>query len=151
QDSLQRLIATASVRTWRRDLAATAHSVVYDRIVVDDQPANDRVRMYGDPIAWLHDNQVTGDTVRVLAAEEQTDTLFVDGNAFVAREDSSVKRIHQLRGKTLVAVTEDDSLRTLTVGPQAEAINFRTNENDEPGGAVRMSADRIIFHFDGDE
>jgi hypothetical protein len=58
---------------------------------------------------------------------------------------------HHLQAKHLVGVFQNDSLRTLSIGPQAEAINFRMDENDQPSGAVKMSADRINFLFEKDE
>lgn len=151
EDSLQRLVAHDSVRIWQHELAAVADSVVYDRIELEDESPSEDVRMFGSPIAWLQDNQVSGDTILVASRESSADSLYVRNRAFVARLDSAMQRIHQLRGTHLDAAFEGDSLRTLSIGPQAEAINFRSDENDAPSGAVRMSADRIIFYFDGDE
>ncbi len=185
-DALSRLIAIDSVRIWQRDLAATADSVVYDRIRVasdslttnsdseagplagpndegddlnadmsaqDDAPPDssdvrhEEVRLFRSPIAWLQDNQVSGDTMIVRLYDAGSDSLFVRGRAFVARQDSASQRVHQLRGENLAAAFDGDSLRTLTVGPRAEAIHFRSDEAENPAGAVRLSADRITFRF----
>lgn len=150
QDSLQRLVAVDSVRIWQQRLAAVADSVVYDRIRADGAPAREEARLYRDPMAWFNQSQVSGDTIRVQARDASVDTLFVYGRTFVAQMDTVLNRVQQLQGEDLVAVFADDSLRTLRVGPQAEAINFRSDEQDQPAGAVRMSADRIIFHFAAD-
>lgn len=152
-DSLRRLIALDSVRIWQRELAAVADSVVYDRLELAStgDSSREEVRLYGSPIAWLQQNQVSGDTMLVKARNNLVDSLFVRSEAFVARPDSAQQRIDQLRGRNLEANFEDDSLRTMSIGPQAEAINFRTDERGGPSGAVRMSADRITFQFEGDE
>ena len=150
-DSLRRLIAIDSVRIWQRDLASTADSVVYDRLTLEDDSLYEEVRLFEGPVAWFEDNQVTGDTLRIKARGGSVDTLWVRSNAFVARRDSVLQRIQQLKGRHLVAAFEDDSLRTLSIGPQAEAINFMGDEDDEPAGAVQISADRITFYFAGDE
>ncbi len=151
QDSLRRLVALDSVRIWQRDLASVADSVVYDRIALADDSLFEEVRLFRNPAAWFKDNQVTGDTLRIRARGGSVDTLWVRSDAFVARLDSALQRIQQLKGRHLVASFDSDTLRTLSIGPQAEAINYRGNENDEPAGAVQMSADRIIFYFENDE
>lgn len=150
-DSLRRLIALDSVRIWQRDLASAADSVVYDRLSPAEDSVREEVRLYRGPVAWFEDNQVTGDTLRIKASGGSVDTLWVRNNAFVARLDSALQRIQQLKGRNLVATFESDSLRTLSVGPRAEAINFMGEENGETTGAVRMSADRIIFYFEKSE
>ncbi len=151
RDSLRRLVALDSVRIWQQELASAADSVVYDRISVANDSIREEVRLYRNPVAWFEDNQVTGDTLRIIASGGSVDTLLVRNNAFVARLDSALQRIQQLKGRHLVATFRSDSLRTLSVGPRAEAINFRGDENGEPAGAVQMSADRIIFYFANDE
>jgi hypothetical protein len=79
------------------------------------------------------------------------DSLFSRQNAFAARYDTVLARIHQLKGRTLDGMLSQDTLRTLDVGPNAELIYYLANEEDEPDGAVQTSADRIRFLFtDGD-
>ena len=150
-DTLRRLVAVDSVQIWQRDLAALADSVVYDRITSEGDSLREEVRLYKDPLAWFETNQVSGDTLLIDARDGSIDTLLVRSNAFVARMDTSIERVQQLKGQHLTAVFQDDSLRTLAIGPQARAINFLGDDDDEPAGAVEMSADRIIFYFEGKE
>ncbi|MEX0600432.1 MAG: OstA-like protein, partial [Rhodothermales bacterium] len=149
--SVQRLVAVDSVRIWQPDLASVADSVVYDRVEADGEGPVEFVYLFGGPVAWFQNNQVTGDTLRLRGRDGGVDSLFVDGSAFVARRDSALEKIHQLRGGRLAAAFERDSLRSLVIGPQAEAINFRSDEEGAGAGAVRMSADRIAFRFRGDD
>ena len=151
RDSLERLVAVDSVRVLQGDLTAVADSVVYDRITTVGEDGEDIQRtaawFFGNPLAWFQDNQVSGDTLQIEGRGEEVDTLVVLGSAFAARADSATSRIHQLRGKRIEAVFEQDSLRTLSAGPQAEAIHFRSSEDGLAEGAVHMSADRILLHF----
>lgn len=150
-DSLRRLVAVDSVRIWQRELAAIADSLVFDRIAVEDEETQEEARLFGAPVAWFDQSQVTGDSLRVKGRGGAVDTLFVRGNSFVAQRDTVLERIHQLKGQHLTALFEDDSLRTLTIGPNAEAIHFRTGDGDRPDGAVRTSADEMTFEFEGGE
>ncbi len=151
QDSLERIVAVDSVRVLQGDLTAVADSVVYDRVVTVGEDGEDIRRtaawFFGNPLAWFRNNQLSGDTLQVEEGGEEAETLLVLGSAFAARADSATNRIRQLRGKRIEAVFEQDSLRTLSAGPQAEAIHFRTGEDGLSEGAVHMSADRILLHF----
>lgn len=150
-DSLRRLVAVDSVNIWQSDLAAIADSVVYDRITTDDDSLYEEVRMFKGPLAWFETSQVSGDTLLIEARGGSVDTLYMRNDAFVSRMDTTLQRVQQLKGLHLTTTFRDDSLRTLSIGPRAEAINFLTGDEDEPAGAVRMSADRIVFHFDENE
>ena len=151
RDSLERLVAIDAVRMLHGALTAVADSVVYDRVTATGSDGENMQRteawFFDRPLAWLEDNQVRGDTLQLIGRGETIDSLRVLGNAFAAREDSASGRVHQLRGKQMVAAFERDSLRVLAASPQAEAIHFRTGEEGVPEGAVRMSADRIALSF----
>jgi lipopolysaccharide export system protein LptA len=146
-DSLRRLIALDSVRIWQPDIAATADSVVYDRIARGDSGQVEETRLYRNPITWFEGSQVSGDTIRVKARNRSVDTVHVVGNAFAAQRDTSVDRINQLKGRTITAYFRADSLRRINTQPNAETIRFLKNENDGLDGAVKASADQIVMWF----
>ena len=149
QDSLERLIAVDSVRIWQQDFAALADSVVYDRVNFDGDETIEQARLFQNPIVWFEQSQASGDTIRVQQRAGKMDTLWVRQQTFVAQLDTVIQRVQQLRGRHLIAVFDRDSLKTMTIAPNAEAIHFRTDEEERPDGAVRMSADRIVFSFQG--
>ncbi|RMH61050.1 MAG: organic solvent tolerance protein OstA [Bacteroidetes bacterium] len=156
RDSLRRLIAVGDVQIWQRGFAARADSVVYDRIerVTRDELGREQteriedVRLFRQPIGWFEQTQVSGDTLRVTRRGGRTDSLIVRGQAFVAQRDTLLDRIQQLQGRHLVGLFEQDSLRRLDVGPNAEAIYYLA-EDDRPNGGVQLSGDRIVFRFEG--
>ncbi len=150
-DSLQRLIAVDSVRVWQLRFAAVADSAVYDRIELEGRPRRDENRLFEEPLAWYRRYQITGDSLRATASEGRIDSLFVRGNAFAAEEDTVLARINQLRGGTLEGVFRQDSLRSLTVGPMAESIYFRSNAEGTLDGAQRASGDTIVLRFRNNE
>ena len=173
QDTLRRVVALGGVHYWQHDMAAVADSMVYERVERPQvappnlsyegpnpaEPATrdtvvqaiEQVWLYRDPMLWVHAAQVSGDTIRVQAQEDQADSLFVWGNAFIARLDSVLDRVHQARGKMLTASFEDDSTRVFVVTSNAETIYFRKGEDDERDGAIHVTGDEAILRFRGDE
>ena len=148
-DSLERLVATGDVEIWQRDLAAVADSAVYDQRRPPRGPEREETRLFQSPMAWTPDQgQLSGDTLRITGGARQVDSLFAFPNAFAAQKDTLLGRIQQLRGRRLVGFFARDTLRRITVGPNAEAIRFLANSEQEPNGAVEVSSDFMYFFFE---
>ncbi len=162
--TLQRLVARRDVRLYGPQLAAVADSAVFDRVEFEPAdslaaapPVEDVIRLLRDPVAWMHPRgsavftEVSGDTIRVSARGEAIDSVHVTGRAFTARPDSALGRINQIRGRRLLALFAQDSLRWIKVWPNAEAVYFRASDAGALEGAVRFSADSLAFRFRGDD
>ncbi len=152
-DTLTHITALDSVRVWQTELAATADSMVYTkRAPVDSGQAQPAwLELYRQPVLWFAQTQVSGDTIRMVLKQEALDSLVVRANAFLAQWDSTLARVQQIQGRNLLGQFEADSLRSLLVGPNAEALYFRAEEEDSTlAGAVRLSADQIQMLFASD-
>ncbi len=134
----QLLTAAGGVRLWDQDAAATADSLAH---ASGPDPEHEEAWLYGSPMLWLEDAQVSGDTIHIVAGSAAADTVRVVGNAFVAQMDSATGRIHQVRGRSIVATSPDDSTRVFEVRGNAEVLYFRTDDEGQPDGAVQVSGD----------
>lgn len=141
------LNASKRVRIWNHSLAALADSMIYDRSKED---ANQLIWLYGEPFVWISDTQLTGDTMKVVMKDGVMDSLFIWGNAFIAQEDSLMKRINQVKGRNVVSTLSGDSVRIFIVGPNAEAVYFSKDAENQPDGAIEASGDEIRMQFKGD-
>ena len=151
-DSLDRVTAVSSVRVWQQRLAAVGDSLVFDRYLDETGEAtSDEARIFGGPIAWVDAMQLNGDTLRVIGRGGGVDSLYANSRSFVARFDSTLARVHQVKGRDLVASFVEDTIRTMRTWPNAESIYFLQNDDDALRGAVRGSGDEIVFRFIGGE
>lgn len=149
-DSLHRLTGVGAVRVWQARMAAVGDSLVFDRWRdTSARAGEEEARLFGAPKAWMDEMQLNGDTLRIVGRDGGIDTLFVWSRSFVARFDSTLERIHQIKGRDLTAYFRDDSLRTMHTGPNAEAIYFLKTDEDQLRGGVRGSGDEIFFRFSG--
>lgn len=150
QPSRRRLTGRGKVRFWQNRFSATADSVAYQESLVQGPPADTsggmEMQLFGQPVVWMDETQVSGDTLRAVGEGEQIDSLWVYSQAFVASPDTLSKRIHQLSGKKLRASMANNQLKYLHVGPNAKAVRFLASDN-QPNGAVEVSADYIEGWF----
>jgi hypothetical protein len=100
--------------------------------------------LYRNPIGWFDASQVTGDTLRLSLQDNAPDTMFVQRNAFVAQFDSSLERIQQMKGVTMLGLFRDDSLRYVRLTPASESVFFAVDESGETlSQAYELSADTL--------
>ncbi len=144
-DSVETISAVDSVHIVGSGFAAVADSVTYG--IRGDLR---ETRFFGSPTAWFGNAQVQGDSLRVTGRNDTLDTLRVEGSARLALRDSASAPMQQLRGRRMEGLFEQDSLRTLTVRSNAEALYHMESAERPDAGAVKASGDRIVLDLDGD-
>ncbi len=147
-DSLDLMTAVGDVHIWNEDSAAVGDSVSYR--TDDSEVRREVMQLFGSPIGWFGTSQVTGDSLVIQSSGGSIDTLRVRNNTIVADRDSTLDRIHQVSGRHLLGLFSDGGRRDMIVGPNAEAIYYLQRDGT-PDGAVKTSADRIIFELQDDE
>lgn len=146
-DSTDAFDASTDVRFWSGNLAGRADSLSYTS-VSDSSERVSNIRMLGDPFVWNSKAQVNGDTVDVRAEDGRARNLEAYENAYVGFQDSTHGFVQQLKGRRLEAFFRDDSLRNLTVRPNAEALYFAVDSTSENKlSALRFTSTRIVLRF----
>lgn len=143
------MTAVDSVRIRRGAFAALADSARVAQYENADQ--TEWAQLLGSPLVWHDATQISADTLQLHRYASVLDTLDATGNAFAARLDSALSRVHQLSGRTLRALIDGDSLRAVRATPNARAIYFLSTEAGALDGAVQVSADSIQFRFQGEQ
>ncbi len=145
-DSLERLTAEKNVRLESDSFEAAGEELVYERNPSEASETSTGI-LVGTPSAWIDSTRVVADSLEIRGSGSAIDTLFATGQVFIADRDSVTGRVRQIRGRRLVASFQSDSIRTMVVSPNAEALYFMKDDNGEETGAVRASADRIVLTF----
>ena len=142
-----RVIAIDSVSVVESGFSLVGDSLVYVR-TNDGITEHMNSRMYGGPKAWVSDSQVTSDSLQIWGSHGAVDSLRATGTVFVASMDSALARIQQVKGRMMVAYFAQDSLRTMVVNPNAEALYYIEPNPGDSVVAVRTSADWIELSFE---
>lgn len=150
-DSTETFEASENVRLWRGTLSGSADSLRY-ATVSDTTERQSTITMVGDPFVWSVDAQVNGDTVNVHAGGGDIRSLEAYPNAFAGFKDSADVYVQQLKGRRLEAVFAADSLKRLTLRPNAEALYFASDSTDnDKKSALRFTSTEIKLLFAGNE
>lgn len=164
-DSQDSVIAQDSVI-----VSTKSYALRGDSLVTRDSSIGGRMsRIFGNPMAWLERTQVSADSLSYKSTSRKksndtpakdsarsdstqtiapADSLFGFGRVFVATEDSSSGRIQQISGRLMTAILKNDSLKTLIVEENAEALFYTREFDEDPLTAVSASGDGVVFYFE---
>ena len=148
EGTLEFLSGSGNVSIFKEKLAATADSVAFRKRSTPGGETTETVWLYRSPILWYETTQVVGDSIRMTLINGELDSLFVDGNAFLAQEDTLIGRIHEVGGPTIRGSLRSGK-REITIGEGADAVYY-LSEDAEPSGATRTHSRSVVMKFDGD-
>ncbi len=122
-DTLSNLAkAYYNVRFYRIDLQGACDSLVYR--------ANDSVAtMYGQPVIWSGDNQLSGDSILAYVKNQTLDLVYVPTGTLAIQHHDSIY-YNQMSGKELTAFITDGDLSRVEVSGNAETIYYPVDDKD---------------------
>ncbi len=118
----KRLLAYNNVKIFKTDMQGKADSLVY-------VPSDSIMYMYKDPVLWNMENQMTGDSVRLLIRKKKIDKIFLINNAFVVQQDS-LTNFNQIKGRKMTASFNDSTIVNVIVDGNGENIFFALDEQE---------------------
>ncbi|HQQ12557.1 MAG TPA: OstA-like protein [Bacteroidales bacterium] len=110
-----------NVRFFRTDLQGVCDSLVYHSI-------DSTMRMYKSPVLWSSKNQLTADSIFIIIANEQLDSLVMYNSAFIVSRDS-IEGFNQIKGKNMVGFFLENELDKIDVDGNAQTV-YWVREDD---------------------
>jgi hypothetical protein len=145
QDTTERFVAIDSVRMVKSDMSSRCGKATYF-------VHKDIIALQTHPIIWNGENQITGDSIRVLMEDKKLRNLWVKNRAMaISRVDTALpNRFNQLTGRELTMYFRADKLEQVDVQKNATSLYYLF-DNNEPNGVNKSSGDRILIDFIGSE
>ncbi len=102
-----------------------------------------------NPVIWNFENQMTGDTIQLIAntETETLDSLKVFNDAFLISRDSLGNGFNQVIGKKLIGLLTDNELHTVNIIKNAESIFYAYDEENELVGIDRSISGKMKIIF----
>ena len=137
------LRAFRNAKFFKTDLSGKCDSIHYNE-------KSGLTQLIKDPILWNLDNQMTGDSIYLIADTEtnKLDSLKVIDNAFVISLDSIGKKgYNQAKGKDLFGKFQENALRTVDLVKNTEVIYYMYNDENELIGINKTICSAIRMTF----
>ena len=143
KDSLQRVVrAFRNVRIFRTDIQAVCDSLVAYSI-------DSAMHMYGAPVLWNEESQITADIVRAYSRDQQLDWAEFEGDPLIAQWvlDSLY---NQITGDKMEAFFKDNDIVRMDVLQNSKSYYYM-QQDDRPGeigGFLDLKSQDITILFD---
>jgi len=118
------MLAYHNVRFFRHDMQGAGDSLAY---VVEDSI----LTMFGDPIIWSGNDQMTSDTIRILLSENRPQHMYLLNRAFIVSRGYHEGVFNQIRGRDAIGFFNDSSdLESIQVFENVETVYFIMDDTD---------------------
>jgi lipopolysaccharide export system protein LptA len=138
--SIRYFIGFHHVRIYNDSLQAGSDSLHYSTI-------DSTFKLFGDPVVWNDNSQVTGDTLYVFTQNQKPKRLYVFNNGLIINKTKE-GMYNQIGGRTLNGYFVDGSIDYVRVkGSPAESIYYPQDDDSAYVGMNRSSGDVIDVYF----
>jgi lipopolysaccharide export system protein LptA len=105
-------------------------------------------RLFGNPILWAQENQISGDTIYLFLKNKRPERLFIYENAMNISKVDSSNYFNQVRGNSINALFDSTGqVHFLTAKGSAENIYYAQDEQKGFVGVNKNSCDIIEINF----
>ena len=138
--SIRYFIGFHHVRIYNDSLQAVSDSLHYSTI-------DSTFKLFGDPVVWNDNSQVTGDTLYVFTQNQKPKRLYVFNNSLIINKTKE-GMYNQIGGRTLNGYFVDGTIDYVRVkGSPAESIFYPQDDDSAYVGMNRSSGDVIDVYF----
>ncbi|HCU17677.1 MAG: hypothetical protein A2X11_02680 [Bacteroidetes bacterium GWE2_42_24] len=121
--TVQRLWAFRHVKFYRSDMQGVCDSLAYTQ-------SDSLITLYGLPVLWSDQNQLTSDTIRMWVSNRQIDSAYFVSAAFITQLDDSVTLTYnQIKGRNMQSYFDGKKLRLVYVLGNAESVYYAREED----------------------
>lgn len=137
----KRLIrAYRKVKFFKNDFQGMCDSLTYSE-------SDSLMRMFGNPVIWNEENQLTADSIRIQLANDELHILYMRTAAFIASEEDSL-HFNQISGRHITGYFTDGELRKIDVRGNGQSIYYAADEDDGYIGVNKADCTDMLIHID---
>ncbi|NOY49381.1 MAG: hypothetical protein GXO88_02255 [Chlorobi bacterium] len=139
----KKLMAYYKVRMYKKDLQAKCDSMIY---TMNDST----IRFMNEPVLWSGKNQLTADSINVIASGGQIDSLIMFNSSFIVSRDT-LDTFNQIKGKNMTGYFVDNELTRIVVDGNAQTIYWIRDEDKELIGVDFSEASNMVIRLKDNE
>jgi lipopolysaccharide export system protein LptA len=117
----KKMMAYYNVRMFKIDLQGVCDSLIY---TMNDST----IRFMKDPILWSGKNQLTADSINVVASGGEIDSLIMFNSSFIISRDT-LDAFNQIKGKNMTGYFVENELKKINVDGNAQTVYWIREED----------------------
>jgi hypothetical protein len=106
------------------------------------------IRLFGDPVLWNEQNQLTARLIRIHYNGIEADRLEMDDNAMIISKETPIY-FNQIFGKKMTGFIAMNQLYKIIVNGNAQTIYFPSDEEGYLGANKAVSSNMVIYLDEG--
>jgi lipopolysaccharide export system protein LptA len=144
--NIEYLFAYKHAKFFRTDLQGKCDSLVY-------KFADSTIFLYGNPVLWSEENQLTADSIRIALANNQVDSLALINSAFIISMDDTItgSTFNQIKGKTMVGYFRNNQMEKVKIFGNAESVFYVREESGGLMGINKTSSSDMVIYLKDNE
>lgn len=108
------------------------------------------INLFDLPILWSEENQITGDTIKIVQVKNQLDQMYVRGNSFIISDDGNDK-FNQIKGRNMDARFKQNKLRTVKVNGNGQSVYYAREDSVSYTGVNSIVCSDILIRVDSNK
>lgn len=134
------LKAYARCQFLKKDMQGKCDTLVYSY-------ADSVMRMYGKPIIWSDENQLTGNYTTIHLKNSKIDHLILHENAVIASKEDTV-RFNQIKGKIITGFFVSNELKKIDVKGNGQSVYYSKDDKDDYIGINKAICSDMLILLD---
>ena len=147
-DSLEHaksIFAYYKVKFFREDLQGLCDSMVY---YIPDST----VTLFNGPVIWTEDNQLFADTIRIVNANDEVDSMVLVNSCFIISMDDTLDQTYnQIKGKNMVGYFKKNRIYKITVSGNSETLYYVREEDRNLIGVNKTLSSKMLLFLEDNE
>lgn len=147
EDENTNVKAYYNVQSWHIDFQSLCDSLYYNS-------KDSTIQMFGAPILWNENNQMTGEKIKIYTKNETVDKVEIVASAFIYSKEDTLA-INQVSGKLITAFLNNGKLTKADVSGNALSVYFVEEDKDstqvdaptEYVGINRAESSELYLYF----
>jgi lipopolysaccharide export system protein LptA len=136
-DQAKKMYAYFKVKFFREDLQGMCDSMTYTI-------ADSTLTLYKEPVLWSDENQLSSDSIKIVYANKEIDSLVLHDNCFIASRDDTAT-FNQIKGKSMVGYFSNNELYKITVSGNSQTIYFVREDNGSLIGINKVVSSKMLI------
>jgi len=131
------------VKFFRTNMQGMCDSLVYHF-------KDSTIIMYNDPVMWSEENQLTSDSVKIVIANNEIDTMVLYNSCFIISKDDTAS-YNQIKGRTMIGYFKKNEIVRIRVTGNAETLYYLREENKDLIGIQKAISNRMVIYLDSNK